>query len=95
MLTYMESLSVERARPKAAIDVGDKRFSLIERQGVEPSYSMVGVDCYRARMTFEDYKAKYILIIPPIILWKWGHTVAPAAIFNVERSGELCSKLQS
>ena len=96
MLTYVESLSVEQARPKATIDVGDKRFSLIERQGVEASQSfMLGVDCYRARMAFEDYKAKYILIIPPIILWKWGHTVAPAAIYNVERSGELCSELQS
>ncbi|MCE4620249.1 MAG: hypothetical protein F7C33_04415 [Desulfurococcales archaeon] len=96
MLMNMESLSVEQARPKATIDVGDKRFSLIERRGVEASQSfMLGVDCYKARMVFEDYKAKYILIIPPIILWKWGHVVSPTAVYNVEKAGELCSKLQS
>lgn len=54
-----------------------------------------GLSCYEAGLVFEDYKAKYFLLIPPFIVWKWGHVISLTTIYNRVRSESLCDRVMA
>ena len=48
--------------------------------------------CYSSITSFIDYKARYVLLIPPLIFWKWGHVVYPDTILEKKESREACPR---
>ncbi len=57
----------------------------------DPRYISVRAECYASYTLFEQYKAKYVLFVPPVfIVWKWGHIVYPIARVRVASHDGVC-----
>ncbi len=46
--------------------------------------------CAEADLVFLQYKARYLIIIPPIIIWKWGHYLTVASTYNTREAPYAC-----
>ncbi len=62
---------------------------LLRENGVEKTL-WLGTKCFYADTVFRQYKAKIILFIPPLIIWKWGHMVTPVSLIDKHPAADAC-----